>query len=188
MPFTDSIFILIIVLIAVGLLDTALLALFVPFYMRVGIPAWWQSASIPTEEQFRQAITQMDGTELRGTWYPTIVFRRISPTELAFRHKLGEFKVGFRFRSPIRGIVRLVEGQYTVKVTNYLPWSTPVALALFIWLFRSFAWPGFEAGIKMGFFAFLLLIMGITVGVQLVVFGQVNSRILEKIMGKSYWQ
>ena len=186
MPLTNSIFTFIPILVLIGLLDTVLLAMFVPFYMRLGIPAWWQSASLLNNEQFRQAAARLDGTELPGTWYPTIVFKQISPHELAFRHKLWELKVGIRFRSPIRGIVRLVDGEYAVKVTNYLPWSTPVVLIIFLWLFSSFNRPEFEVGSGGAFLAFLLLVIAITVGLQLVIFQQINNRILAQIVGKGY--
>lgn len=186
MPITDSVLIFIPILVLIGLLETVLSAMWVPFYMRLGIPIWWQSSPLATKEQFWQAAEQLDGTELSGTWYPTIIFKRLSPNELAFRHKFWELKVGFRFRSPVRGLVRLVDGEYSVKVINYLPWSMPAVLVLFLWLFSSFNRPEFENGSGLGFFIFLLLVVALTFGLQLVIFRQIDNRILEQIVGKHY--
>jgi hypothetical protein len=160
--------------------------MWVPFYMRLGIPVWRQSARLLTKEQFWQAAAQLDGTDLPGKWYPTITFKRISQDEVAFRHKLWEVKVGIRFRAPVRGMVRLADDAYTVTVTNYLPWASPAAVLIFLWLFSSFNRPEFGNNYGWLFGAFLLIIVAITMGVQLIIFRQIDDRILAEIVGENY--
>ena len=179
MTIDDFVFVLLPILVLIGLLQTILSAFWVPFYMRLGIPAWWQSAQVVSKEQFRRTITKLDGTELSGTWYPSVMFKQISPNELAFRHKMWGRRAGFRLRSPVRGMVRLKDNSYTITVTNYLPWATPAALLFFLWIFRPDNMPEFANGSGLSFLVFILLIIVLTFGVQLVVFRQINNRILE---------
>jgi hypothetical protein len=188
MPLTNSVFIFLTIFIIVGLLETVLLAFWVPFYMRLGIPVWWQRTQVLSKEKFCQAAARLDGTGLAGKWYPTIIFKRISQNELAFRHKRRESKAGFRFRSPIRGMVRLSAEAYTVTVINYLPWTTPVAIFLFLWLFSNFNRPEFNDTRGIVFLVFLLSIVAVTFGLQLVVFRQISDRILEQIKGRDYME
>ncbi|MCB8945500.1 MAG: hypothetical protein H6658_17255 [Ardenticatenaceae bacterium] len=183
MTLTDFVFILIPIIVLIGLLETVLSALWLPFYMRLGIPVWRQSAQVLSREQFGRVAAQLDGTELTGTWYPDVMFKQISPHELAFRHKLGGVRRrGVRLRSPVRGMVRLQAEAYTVTVTNYLPWVTPVVLLFFLWMFSPTNRPEFSSGSGLGFLIFLLLIMAVTIGLQLMVFRQINERILEQIV------
>ena len=182
MSITNSTFILLTILVLIGLLETILSMLWVPFYMRLGIPVWWQKAPVRSKEQFWRTAKQLDGTGMLGTWYPTIVFKQISPNEVAFRHQLRESQRGFHFRSPIRGMIRLSAEAYSVTVINYLPWFTPIAVLMFLWLFSSFNRPEFEDSTGFGVLVFLLLVIVVTFGLQLMIFRQISDRILEQIV------
>ena len=81
-----------ILLAAVSIFDYLLRAFWSPFYRRF---------------MFWELVPDMESQQLSSSFYPTAVFKRISETELAFRNKLFEYKIGFRVRFPYHGVARL---------------------------------------------------------------------------------
>ena len=145
--------------------------------MRLGIPILRKRFSILTKDEFRKTVFKLNDQEMAGEWYSDILFKRISPDELAYRSRLFETRKGglrFRFRSPVRGIVRLQE-PYGVTIAGYIPWSTPLIFVMFIWLFnlfgRSEANPGYNV------LAIVLVVIAATIILQIVMYQQIGQRI-----------
>ena len=96
-----------ILLAAVSIFDYLLRAFWSPFYIRFGLPVYISHFTLPSRFMFWKLVPDMESQQLSSSFYPTAVFKRISETELAFRNKLFEYKIGFRVRFPYHGVARL---------------------------------------------------------------------------------
>ena len=110
-----------ILLIIASVFDYLLRAFWAPFYIRFGLPVFIFRFPLPKRFVFWELVPDMESQQLSSSFYPTAVFKRISETELAFRNKLFEYKIGFRVRFPYHGAVRLDTHSGVVTITSFIP-------------------------------------------------------------------
>ena len=107
------------ILIAVALIETILSSIFARPYFRFGLPLFVRTlpARERTISQSESALNERFG---KGMW-PAIVFKRFSPTEIAFREKVFHFS-WFSYTPVMHGFVRLVPEEATVRVYGMANW------------------------------------------------------------------
>ena len=106
--------ILLIVLVSVG--ELILSAVWAPFYFRLGIPLLRRRYTLPADLDLAAQIPLLE-QNLRRSWSrPAIVFRQLSPTEIAFRNNFGS-------RNPLQGLVRLEPGHGRMTISGHLYYS-----------------------------------------------------------------
>jgi hypothetical protein len=166
-----------IAVILASLAESLLSVFWVPFYMRLGIPILRKRFSVLTKDEFRKTVFKLNDKEMAGEWYSDILFKRISPDELAYRSRQFETRKGglrFRFRSPVRGIVRLQE-PYEVTIAGYIPWSTPLIFVMFIWIFSFLGDAEGNPGYNL--LAIVLVVIVATTVLQIVMYRHIGTRI-----------
>ena len=107
--------------------------------MRLGIPIFLTRFSILNQAEFANGGAKLIEEGLAGKWYPSLIFKQINDTELAFKNKPLEFKIGFRVRSPMRGIVQL-DSSYQVSIKGFVPFAAPFIVIAFIIFFCNHIW------------------------------------------------
>ena len=165
---------LFLIVIIAGILEELLTKFWI---IRTGIPMFVTRYPIFKKEAFENVGTKLAEEGLEGRWYPSLVFKQVSDTELAFRIKFFDFKLGFHFGLPMRGIVTL-DSSYQVVMKGFWPFYFPilwiVSTVLFINIFGSQVeelWYGIPLLPTMIYmFAFFVL-------VQVIIYRQVNQRI-----------
>lgn len=165
---------LFLIVIVAGILEGLLTQFWI---IRTGIPMFVTRFPILKKEAFENVGTKLAEEGLEGRWYPSLIFKQVSDTELAFRNKFFEFKLGFQFGLPMRGIVTL-DSYYQVVMKGFWPFTLPilwiVSTVLFIDTFGSQV-EELLYGISLlptmiYMFAFFIL-------VQIIIYRQVNQRI-----------
>ncbi|MBK8987311.1 MAG: hypothetical protein IPM39_14750 [Chloroflexi bacterium] len=141
-----------------------------PVYFRYGIPLLRRSYTVPADLDLAAQIPHLETSLPRTWWRPGVVFRALSPTELAFRHRFGT-------RNPLQGLVRLEPGHGRMTITGYL-YSFylvfPFLILFFVlvagvpWLFLLFmaAVFAFTFGLQRRHYAQIADIIAATVGAQ----------------------
>lgn len=113
-PLFFTLFPLFVVLIIISSLAELLLSsLWAPFYYRYGLPLLRRTYGLPANPNIAAQIPRLE-QNLRGSWWrPRVVFRALSPTELAFRNNFGS-------RNPMQGLVRLEPAHGRMTISGYL--------------------------------------------------------------------
>lgn len=146
-PLSLTLFPLFVVLLIVTSLGELMLSsLWAPFYYRHGIPLLRRTYTLPANLNIDAQIPRLE-QNLRGSWWrPRVVFRALSPTELAFRNNFGS-------RNPMQGLVRLEPAHGRMTISGYLYSSY---LLIFPLLFAFVLGIG---GLPVLFFIFMLGIL-----------------------------
>ncbi len=164
-----------ILLTIVSIFDYLLRAFWSPFYIRFGLPVSVLHFPLSRRFLFWELIPDMESQPISSSFYPTAVFKRISETELAFRNKLLEYKIGFRLRFPYHGVVRLDAHSGVVTITGFIPWYAPFAM---VWSFCFFKYIVDNQDFIDDFFMFwMVLILVVNLVAQVFVMRHIGKRI-----------
>ena len=108
--------------IAAVLIETVLSARWIRAYFRSGFLVYSKRISpagiatvLPGPSTLESAV--------RSTWLPSLVFRQLSPTELAFRERLFEFRL-FSYTPLMHGLIECRVADHQILVQGRLNWST----------------------------------------------------------------
>ncbi len=97
-----------------------------PFFFRVGIPLFRKEFStVGMLQPMERYIGELEAQLPRSWWQPAVVFKAISPSELAFRQKFGQ-------RNPVRGLLLYEPTRQRLSLTGYMPWATLISPFAFI--------------------------------------------------------
>lgn len=139
-------------LVLVSLMELVLSAVWAPFYFRYGIPLLRRRYAVPADLELGAAILQLEQNLLRSWWRPAVVFRRLGPTELAFRNRFGS-------RNPLQGLVRLEPGYGRLTITGNL-FSAYLLFPLLMLLFFL------GGGVPVLFFLLFTAVFSLILGMQ----------------------
>ena len=165
---------LILLFVIAGIIESLMSMFWVPFYIRLGLPAYIYRFPLPITSQLGKPISILEGQRISSSVYPTAVFQKISQNEVAFRSKLFEFKIGFRIRASFRGIIRLDAHSNTIAITGYLPWFYPFFAILLYYFFQAI-----DFGISLNVLFAIVMILALGAGVQILVFRHISKQIRE---------
>ncbi len=113
-------------LLAIG--ETLLSLFWAPVYFRHGIPLLRRAYTVPGSLDLVAQIPRLEQNLRRTWWRPGVVFRALSPTEIAFRQAFGT-------RNPLQGIIRVEPARNLITVSGHLYnlyLFLPVVLIVFV--------------------------------------------------------
>jgi len=127
-----AIFLLFVLLL--GIVEYFLLAALKPGYMRLGLPIYWRRLNRVSKKQFNELWPMLVAENGRNFWYPNLVFKRISPNELAFRHHFLSLDFGLANNKPFRGLIRYEPATQSIAFSGKLTFFEPFYLAGTLWI------------------------------------------------------
>lgn len=170
--FFPPFFFLLFFVLAIG--EYILSAFWVPFYFQFGIPLYRQSYRLPDMPPDLGSHIPTLEAQLTSSWgRGAIVFRALGSHELAFRQNLIK-----NSRNAVHGRVLVDSLHQQVTITGYFYWT----LLLFPLLFLT---AGFMDFTVLPFFAFLLLIILISIIQQRKSYGRVATAIQKTLHATS---
>lgn len=117
-----------------GIIEYFLLAAMNPKYMRQGLPIYWRRLNGVSKKQFNELWQMLLAENGRNFWYPNLVFKRISPNELAFRHHFLSLDFGLANNKPFRGLMYYEPETQSIAFSGKLTFFEPFYLADTLWI------------------------------------------------------
>jgi hypothetical protein len=165
--------------IGVALLEALIQAAWVPLYFRLGLPVYAREVPYKDAPRF-ELLQETLAKGFGGILAPPVLFRALSPDELAFRESMFYFRL-FSYTPIMHGLARLDPVRRVVTVHGYLNWW-PLAFLAFWYAFalRNPAWPDFWEQVL--WYAAPLVVMAVIYLIQAAVYGKV-VRLLREACG-----
>jgi hypothetical protein len=101
-------------------------------YFRNGLTIFSQKYPTIRPVNFTACISHLEKKFHKRPFHPSIIFKQISENECAFKEKVFEFGLGFRFRYQVRGIMCFYPSKDVIILNGYLSWSTLMAGIIFV--------------------------------------------------------
>jgi hypothetical protein len=125
---------LVLIALAVGYAEFFIASSWNSTYYRKGVTIYSQEYSTTRSVDFAAYIPHLEKKFHKRRFQPSIVFKLISDNECAFKEKAFEFRLGFRFKYQVRGIIRFHPTRSAITLDGYLSWSTLMAEIILIFL------------------------------------------------------
>jgi hypothetical protein len=110
-------------------------------YFRNGLTIFSQKYPTIRPINFTACISHLEKKFHKRPFHPSIIFKHISENECAFKERAFEFRLGFRFKYQVRGIMRFYPTKDVIILNGYLSWSTLMAGVIFVFVPLSTSFP-----------------------------------------------
>jgi hypothetical protein len=156
-------------LIAITIAETVLAARWNRAYFRSGLLIFRQRIGFVGAIQSLPAAAHLDAL-LKGRWGPSLLFRELSPGELAFREALFEFRL-LSYTPIMHGHIEALPAELVVLVEGRLNWST-LGFVLMIALVL-------DRASSLVFLPFFVVVVGLIYLIQALRYRRVTTALVE---------
>lgn len=176
------------ILIVLYIVEMVLSSLWVPRYLRVGIPIFVRKIPVQRHHQFRFLSKEWAGFVKGNFWHPPLVVKSLDQNEIAFQDKFLSLGIGFGNQKLFRGIIKFDSERMSVTYIGLLSWFEPFYAVGIFW-YLGYTWRSYYKFIESIYgdpqeylifsIAILLFLRGVSALSHFIVSNQIAKMLVE---------